>query len=408
MPNARRHRLAPLIMLLLNAGMAAPGYAATASELPPPKGCDIVAAGMRGKAVAAAPAAVFPPIQLDMHTPLEPTVLAASGRHYLLYELHLRNFSDDSLTLRGLEVIAADPGQEQQLAQIPAAQLRQRMRIFGAEGKGDAPQLAAGQSAVAFLCLAFDANVAMPGKLRHRVILDGASADGPAISTHQGGVPVLGRPMAGTDWIADNGPGLDSHHRMGLFVAGGQAQLSRRYALDWKKYSGGRTYAGNAKDVHAYFSYGQDVLAVASGTVVEARDGQPDNIPRTMDGFTPAVPVTMDSIAGNFVTLALGDGQFAQYLHLRPGSLRVKAGDRVRQGQVIAQIGNSGDARVPHLHFQVASNATVLASEGLPFVIDQYRIKLAEGVWERRTREYPIGDAVLDFGVEHDAAASEK
>jgi murein DD-endopeptidase MepM/ murein hydrolase activator NlpD len=63
----------------------------------------------------------------------------------------------------------------------------------------------------------------------------------------------------------------------------------------------------------------------------------------------------METVAGNTVTLDLGGGEFAHYLHLRPGSLRVHTGDHVRRGQVIAQIGCSGDARGPHLHLQVTT-----------------------------------------------------
>jgi len=42
---------------------------------------------------------------------------------------------------------------------------------------------------------------------------------------------------------------------------------------------------------------------------------------------------------------AIAFGQFA-YLHaLQPGSLRVKAGDRVRRGKVLARVGGSGRSR---------------------------------------------------------------
>jgi len=183
-------------------------------------------------------------------------------------------------------------------------------------------------------------------------------------------------------------------------VPGGVAQIARRYAIDWKIYQNGQMYAGDARDVRSYFSYGQEVLAVADGEVVQARDGMPDNIPRTAAGFTPAVPISMDTVAGNFIVLALGDGQFAQYAHLQPGSLRVKTGDRVRRGEVVARVGGSGDARWPHLHFQVADSPDILASEGLPYLLDQYRLKVADGEWERRANEFPLGDGVFDFGLD--------
>lgn len=52
--------------------------------------------------------------------------------------------------------------------------------------------------------------------------------------------------------------------------------------------------------------------------------------------------------------LDLGDNRHAFYGHLLPGSLRVKPGDRVRRGQVIGRLGNSGNSTGPHLHFHNA------------------------------------------------------
>ncbi|MFZ6820008.1 M23 family metallopeptidase [Undibacterium sp. Ji22W] len=70
----------------------------------------------------------------------------------------------------------------------------------------------------------------------------------------------------------------------------------------------------------------------------------------------------------------------------------------MKKGQVIARVGNSGDSRWPHLHFQVTTNPSVLESEGLPFVIDQFRMKIANGEWMTRSNEFPWGDEILiDF-----------
>ena len=40
-------------------------------------------------------------------------------------------------------------------------------------------------------------------------------------------------------------------------------------------------------------------------------------------------------------------------MHLRSGSIPVKAGDRVRTGQLIGEVGTTGRAFGPHLHFEV-------------------------------------------------------
>jgi murein DD-endopeptidase MepM/ murein hydrolase activator NlpD len=123
-----------------------------------------------------------------------------------------------------------------------------------------------------------------------------------------------------------------------------------------------------------------------------------DNVPRHNGEFTPAVEMTSDTVFGNNIVLDLGGQQFATYCHLQPGSVRVKVGDHVRRGQVMAKIGDSGDAREPHVHFQVQTSPSPLAGEGVPYIIDHYRVKSADGVWETRTRELPLGGMLIDFG----------
>lgn len=381
--------------------MFACAISASASAANPqlPRGCEL-ATESRSMASTSMPAQpVFPPVQIQMRTPVEPTVLASMGTNYLVYELHVQNFTVEPATVRGIEVLDADRPAGTPVAEFKESQLNARMRqVTIGDDAGDVRHLGIGQGAVVFLCLAFDAKSQVPARLRHRVLLDKAVAVGPTIGTHATALQVLGRPVVGANWTPGNNPSLNSHHRMGLWVVDGTARISRRYAIDWKKYDReGNAYAGDARDVHAYYAYGQKVLAVAAGRVVNARDGFPDNVPKTEAGFKTALPVTLDTIGGNQVVIQLENGQFAAYFHLQPGSVRVKVGDRVQRGQLLARIGNSGDARWPHLHFQVTDTADVMASEGLPYLFDSYRIQTDGQQWQRRTGEYPMGDVVIDF-----------
>ena len=392
----RRHAGTILVVVACAGAPAAPARAAAA---PLPAGCDAVTTGNAAVTRESAPI-VFPPVQIALRTPVEPTVLPSGGRNVLVYEVHLHNFMAAPATIQGLDVLDADHPGRAPLAGFRDAALRARLRgaTLG-EGTGDPRRLAAGQGVVAYLCLAFDAAVPVPARLRHRVLLDGSSADGPAIGTRTTPLRVLGRPLVGAGWTPANTPSLESHHRMGLWVVDGAARISRRYAIDWKKYDvAGQAYAGDPRDVHAYYAYGENVLAVADGRVVAARDGMPDNVPKTAAGFAPAVPVTLDTVGGNQVVIDLGNGQYAAYYHLQPGSVRVRAGDSVKRGQWLARIGNSGDARWPHLHFQVTDGPDAMASEGLPYLFEHYRIRTGAAGWEDRRDDYPLGDAIVDFG----------
>ena len=71
----------------------------------------------------------------------------------------------------------------------------------------------------------------------------------------------------------------------------------------------------------------------------------------------------------------------------------------MHRGQVLARIGNSGDAREPHLHFEVATSPRLLGGEGLPYVIARYRAKSVEGSWQLRTRELPLKNMLIDWST---------
>jgi murein DD-endopeptidase MepM/ murein hydrolase activator NlpD len=174
----------------------------------------------------------------------------------------------------------------------------------------------------------------------------------------------------------------------------GRSAIAQRFAIDWVKVNAqGRTFDGNAKENAAYLAYGQEMIAVADGTIATTKDGIPENVP----GITSrAVPITLDTLAGNFVVLDLGGGRYAFYAHLQPGSLRVKPGDKVNRGRVLGLVGNSGNSTEPHLHFQV-SDGTEVASEGLPYIIDSFEILAGAAGFERRTGELPMNNAIVRF-----------
>ncbi|MFF7318640.1 M23 family metallopeptidase [Streptomyces albogriseolus] len=123
-------------------------------------------------------------------------------------------------------------------------------------------------------------------------------------------------------------------------------------------------------------AFGAPLHAVADATVVRAADRARDHLNRTS---LPALAYLMileanvrdllgaGKILGNHVVLDLGDGVYALYAHLRRGSLTVREGDRVHAGQVLAQVGNSGNSTEPHLHFQLMDGPDPDTARGIPF-----------------------------------------
>jgi hypothetical protein len=53
---------------------------------------------------------------------------------------------------------------------------------------------------------------------------------------------------------------------------------------------------------------------------------------------------------------------------------------------------------MPHLHFEVTTSATVLAGEGVPYLIDHYRIWTQNKTWDPRAAELPLDAMQVDFG----------
>jgi murein DD-endopeptidase MepM/ murein hydrolase activator NlpD len=120
--------------------------------------------------------------------------------------------------------------------------------------------------------------------------------------------------------------------------------------------------------------YGSEVLAVADGTVTAILDGQNANAPGVLPAEDPVLgpKLTVHNVDGNHIVLDIGNGAYAFYAHLIKGSLRIKVGDRVTKGQVIAKLGNTGNANASHLHFQVMNGPSAIASPSIPYVIDSF------------------------------------
>ena len=134
---------------------------------------------------------------------------------------------------------------------------------------------------------------------------------------------------------------------------------------------------------------------MADAVVAATKEGIPENVP----GNPPAVPITLETVGGNYVILDLGGGHFAFYAHLQPGSVRVKPVDHVRRGQVLGLVGNSGNSGGPHLHFQITDVGSPLGSEGLPYALESFDV-LTGANREPRRNELPLQNAIVRLAPE--------
>ena len=186
-------------------------------------------------------------------------------------------------------------------------------------------------------------------------------------------------PLAGTVYVGA-APSLHSHHRWAV---------PQEFALDLVVLgTEGKTFKGAGTRLDDYYAFGRDILAVADGVVVEAvtdGDESGDRLRQageSMDAFMRRTATEQNRLLargpkatiGNYVVIRHEGGEHSQYAHLKQGSVRVRAGDAVKRGQVIGQLGQSGNSTEPHLHFQLTDGPDVLYSRGLPIVFQNVEV----------------------------------
>lgn len=354
----------------------------------------------------------------DMHVPMPPTPVTVAGTSQLVYELHLTNFSSVPFVLKQVEVLDAEDATV--IAEVGDHALAQRLdRPHNPSTDAGPRTIAPGMRGVVYFELTLDDDV--PSRmLEHRILFHDVGKDAQRPDVVQGArvtiktePPVLlGPPLRGGPWAAVYHPAWQRGHRRVIYTFEGRARIPDRFAIDWVKLDAdGRQARGDDDVVANWYGHGADVLAVADALVVDTRDDIPEAI--TLSG---RLQYRFEDATGNYVVLDLGHNRYAFYKHLKPGSIRVAPGDRVRRGQVIGTAGFSGQARGPQLHFHVADADSPLgAAEGLPFAFESFNllgtyddfdtlgnapwIPLDNGATETRTKELPAPGAVVDFGA---------
>ena len=154
----------------------------------------------------------------------------------------------------------------------------------------------------------------------------------------------VGTPLAGEWWVGHGGHAeLVNYH---------QTRSTQRDALDIMQVVDGSIHRPGSTDLTSYHIYDQPVLAPADGTVTYVVDGHPDLPIGSVDSQHPT---------GNQVVIDIGGGRFLLMGHLRQGSIAVRVGDRVADGQPIARVGKSGHSSHPHLHIQAQTQPTGIA-----------------------------------------------
>lgn len=345
-----------------------------------------------------------------------PTPVEAEGKTHLVYELRLTSFSRNPLSLLSVEVLGP---KELPIKTYQGVKLSDCLARPGKPPDTmDKPVLKGGEQAVLFIMLTFEKSTDIPDSIAHRVTLEyrrtsgeivRAQGEGGRVLIGKKGPIVIGPPVRPGVWLAGNCAGDGPvGHRNSLQPWDGRLVVSQRYATDLMRFGDDlRLTRGQGLSNPDWHGYGEEVLAVADGVISNRKDGIIENTPQSQY----AVPNTIDYAAGNYVVLEIKPAVYAVYAHLKPGSLRVQAGERVRKGQVLGSIGNSGISDAPHLHFHLIGANPPFGGEGLPFVFERFDLMgrfdsidenmdkawAPKGQSSTRTLEAPLGDVVIRF-----------
>jgi hypothetical protein len=301
----------------------------------------------------------------------------SDGRMHLVYELWITNFSSGDVTVEKVEVL----GDGAVLQTLEAAAIAGRLQAAGSrESSGT---MAKSTQALLFLHLVLAKGAQVPQMLSHRVTahVNAAPPGFQEITETSATTKIdrqkvvrIGPPLEGVGYISADSCCDSTRHTRAALPVNGRVWVAQRYAVDWEQLDSNQRIYEGTQELKSYTIFGKPVLAVADATVVGLTDGLPEQTP----GKFPAI-ISLDEADGNSVILDLGEHdlgkhRYAMYAHMQPGSIKVRLHDHVKRGQVIGLVGNSGNSVAPHLHFQVMDGVFSLASNGLPYEIDEFQV----------------------------------
>lgn len=157
----------------------------------------------------------------------------------------------------------------------------------------------------------------------------------------------------------ENSPLMNYHFNSEQYKNAG-TNVSMKYATDISKLDvWGRSGGVDSKQLENFPIFGEKLYSPCDGEIIIVQNGWTDN----------KIGDNMPYNAGNTIVIKTNSA-YVLLGHLKNNSIIVKAGDKVKKGQQLAEIGSSGaSSGYPHLHIQ-AMKESYWGSEGLPIVFD--------------------------------------
>lgn len=318
-----------------------------------------------------------PPDNVEFRSFINPIPFTWKGKTICGYEVHGYNFIDTDYEVVKVELYREDENGE--LLEYYKGDTFQSMYR---------PQKESSMTigAVIFLWVEFASRADVPNVIHHKLFLSNGS--NVKIYTHNVEISkknpiVIQPPVRGNYWYCGNGPSNDlfNYHRTAIMSFQTRPFCAQRFAVDFLRMSQNKYLIDPAADINNiknedFYTFGDTLYAVADGVVFSARDGLEDIEP----GQFP--PINFDHADGNYILLEIEynngislDTVYANYAHMVKGSLMYKIGDKVKAGDPIGLLGNSGNTTGPHLHFHLSDRGYgLMLSQGIPYEIESFHL----------------------------------
>ncbi|AWG23808.1 M23 family metallopeptidase [Flavobacterium kingsejongi] len=162
---------------------------------------------------------------------------------------------------------------------------------------------------------------------------------------------VLELPFDGEWYINAGGKSLEENHHFAPY-------RHQRYAMDVvQRVNGKMIFTGDGTKNENYYCFGKRLNAPGDGRIVTVVNNVEDNVPGILNE---------EQVWGNYIVIDHLNGEYSCMVHFKKNSIIVAEGDNVLRGQMVGQVGNSGNSNGPHLHYHLQTTASRLTGVGLP------------------------------------------
>lgn len=211
-------------------------------------------------------------------------------------------------------------------------------------------------------------------------------------------------PLEADEWYINAAPDITSHHRWTGMTEFAMDIIKVDDRGSWSKGKADNWFKGVVNEWEDFYGYNKKVLAVADGEVVKVADDVefPLSTWARQDGeshgdyarrinhlqtklyATPGRDFARTGM-GNHIVIKHANGEYSHYAHLAYGKIKVKLGQKVKQGDHIAGMGGTGEQPVVHLHFQMMDGMDLLNSATLPIQFNNIEVN-QQGVGHHKTK----------------------